>query len=111
MNRYLRSVIILACGMYGPMYGTGDSIQAYLRPSALTPLMVAAHQTIAPTTATSVQNRDPVIDPDCCALCLVITGECAGTVLGCPDVGTFLGVMGGLLYELASYVSDNETDE
>jgi hypothetical protein len=96
--------------MYGSVYGMGDNIQAYLRLSTSTPLTVPANQTVAPMTA-PIQNREPVIDPDCCALCLVITGECAGTTLGCPDVGTFLGVMGGLLYETLSYVSDNETHE
>ncbi len=38
-------------------------------------------------------------DADCLPLCFVLTGECAGTTLGYPNLGAALGIASGLVHE------------
>jgi len=100
MNINLCLVVAVICIIYGSIDATSDSLPHLRSSLPITPPNISNTHTI-PT----------AIDPDCCALCLLVTGECTGNLLGCPNAGAFLGAVSGLLYEVYAYATQDDTHE
>lgn len=103
------SLLALLCIIYNPMHATlthtNDRDVLHLRYTVPT-MPIQDQLPEASNNRSLVPYDQDQYDADCLPLCFVLTGECAGTTLGYPNLGAALGIASGLMHEFLQCMYD-----